>query len=112
MAVQLITAVERYQGLSSDSKPGSGGVPAPSYVGASFTELDTGSSFSWDGAVWRQATVGQNAVAAGGPGPQGRQQLSVFDEILLELRRLRQGLIQAPDCICTEIEGDLTPNEE
>lgn len=49
MAV-LITTINRYQGLSGDSKPGA----AP--AGSTFYEVDTGDWFVWDGDSWEAYT--------------------------------------------------------
>jgi hypothetical protein len=49
MAV-LITTINRYQGVSGDSKPT--GAPA----GSTFYEVDTGDWFVWDGDSWEAYT--------------------------------------------------------
>ena len=46
MAVQLVTTVKNFIGLSSDSKP------AAAPVGSFFHETDTGNDFLWDGSSW------------------------------------------------------------
>lgn len=49
MAV-LITTINRYQGVSGDSKP----TDAP--AGSTFYEVDTGNWFVWDGDSWESYT--------------------------------------------------------
>lgn len=44
----LVTAIQTFQGLSSDVKPSD---PAPP-AGSTFLETDTGSTYVWDGAAW------------------------------------------------------------
>jgi hypothetical protein len=46
----LITTINRYQGVSGDSKPSD----AP--AGSTFYEVDTGSWFVWDGDSWEAYT--------------------------------------------------------
>ena len=48
MAVALITAMQRFVGVSSDTKP------AAPPVGSTFYETDTQTEYVWDGLVWRQ----------------------------------------------------------
>lgn len=49
MAVQLITQIKRYQGLSTDVKP-TEGLP----VGSTFHETDTNNKYVFNGATWTQ----------------------------------------------------------
>jgi len=51
MTVSLVTVINRYQGLSGDTKPTTG-VP----VGSTFYEVDTGDWFVWDGDSWEAYT--------------------------------------------------------
>ena len=46
MTVQLVTNIQRYIGLSNDTKP----TTPP--VGSTFYELNTGQGFVWDGSNW------------------------------------------------------------
>ncbi len=48
MAVQLITSIVTWQGLSNDTKPTGADVP----LGSKFYELNTGKKFIWDGTSW------------------------------------------------------------
>ena len=47
MAVKLMGNIHNFIGLSSDTKPTTG-IP----VGSTFTELDTGAKFVWEGDTW------------------------------------------------------------
>ena len=46
MTVYLVTTIQRWQGLSTDTKP----TEAP--VGSTFWETNTGQGFIWDGSNW------------------------------------------------------------
>jgi len=47
MTVSLVTTIQRWIGLSTDTKPSS-----EVKVGSTFYELDTGQPFIWDGDAW------------------------------------------------------------
>lgn len=47
MAVILTTTIQRWIGLSSDTKPAS-----PTYSGSEFYETDTGRTYVWNGSAW------------------------------------------------------------
>lgn len=49
MTVVLVTAAQRFTGLSSDTKPTAGVRP-----GATFYESDTLTTFIFDGSAWSQ----------------------------------------------------------
>jgi len=46
MAVVLMRAINRYAGLSTDTKP------ASSVAGSTFYETDTGHTYIWQGSAW------------------------------------------------------------
>ena len=46
MAVTLVTVIQRWIGLDSDTKP------TPSHTGSTFYELNTGQEWLWDGSNW------------------------------------------------------------
>ena len=85
MAVTLLLPLpDAYAGLSGDAKPTASVVP-----GSTFVEFDTGRSFVWDGAVWRE-----NAALA-----QTLNGLRIIDESLdarreanRQLRAIRIGI--------------------
>jgi len=56
MAVTFEAAIQRFRGLSTDQKPGLipaqvGGLIASIPAGSTFTELDTGDLYVWNGSV-------------------------------------------------------------
>jgi len=46
MAVTLVTVIQRWIGLDSDTKP------TPEHAGSTFYELNTGKGWIWDGTYW------------------------------------------------------------
>ena len=52
MAVQMMSTIQRWEGLSTDNKPGEvGGAAAPTFVGSTFYETDTGRTYLWVGVL-------------------------------------------------------------
>jgi len=47
MSVELVSTIQRWIGLSTDTKPAS-----PDRVGSTFYELNTGQGWIWDGSNW------------------------------------------------------------
>lgn len=47
MAVQMMSTIQRWEGLSTDVKPA-----APTFVGSTFYETDTGRTYLWNGVAW------------------------------------------------------------
>ena len=50
MAVQMMSTINRWEGLSvagGDTKP-----PAPTFVGSTYYETDTGRTYLWNGVAW------------------------------------------------------------
>ena len=47
MTVQLVSSIQRWIGLDSDTKPAS-----PEFVGSTFYEHNTGKGWIWDGTYW------------------------------------------------------------
>ena len=47
MAVQMMSTIQRWEGLSTDAKPA-----APTFVGSTFYETDTGRTYLWNGVAW------------------------------------------------------------
>jgi len=82
MAVKLEGSINRYLGLSTDSKPVgdfASGQIIP--VGSSFMETDTGRIYRWNGGGWKYAEPSDETAA-------------LLTVIYLELQELRQ-LVQA-----------------
>ena len=48
MAVIKVSTIQRWVGLSTDTKPA-----APDYSGSTFYEYDTGRTYVWDGTAWQ-----------------------------------------------------------
>ncbi len=52
MVVQMISTINRWEGLSTDNKPGEvGGAAAPTFVGSTIYETDTGRTYMWLGVL-------------------------------------------------------------
>ena len=49
MTVQLLSSIQRWIGLDSDTKPTSSQID---YVGSTFYETNTGKGWIWDGTYW------------------------------------------------------------
>ncbi len=47
MAIQMMSTIQRWEGLSTDTKPA-----APTFVGSTFYETDTGRTYLWNGVLW------------------------------------------------------------
>jgi len=47
MTVQMMSTIQRWEGLSGDVKPA-----APTFVGSTFYETDTGRTYLWNGVAW------------------------------------------------------------
>ena len=50
MAVQMMSTIQRWEGLSvagGDTKP-----VAPTFVGSTYYETDTGRTYLWNGVIW------------------------------------------------------------
>ncbi len=48
MTVGLVTTIQRWVGLSTDTKP----TPTAQQAGSTFYETNTGEAFIWNGAEW------------------------------------------------------------
>lgn len=59
MTVQLVATVQRFQGLSTDTKP----TVAP--VGSEFVETNTSARYVWDGTSWLGIAAGSYIKAHG-----------------------------------------------
>ena len=46
MAVKLVTSIQKWIGLSTDTKP------TPDKIGSTFFETNTGQEFIWNGSNW------------------------------------------------------------
>ena len=46
MTVTLVTVIQRWIGLSTDTKP------TPTHIGSTFYETNTGQNWIWDGTSW------------------------------------------------------------
>lgn len=85
MTVALLAGFAHYQGTSVDDKPTEGIV-----TGSTFRETDTGATFVYDGATWKQTWV---TVAGPDGKPIGRETNIILEELLLETKLLRHGLV-------------------
>jgi hypothetical protein len=59
MAVRKVATIDRWIGLSTDTKPTS------ARVGSTFKELDSGKDFVWSGIEWKQDLSMMYAVKMG-----------------------------------------------
>lgn len=69
MATRLEGSIQRWLGLSSDTKPGTGSQPDGSTialvdipVGSSFLESDTGTIYRWTGTAWVAPAPDQRVI--------------------------------------------------
>ena len=54
MAVTELTAIRKWVGLDSDTKPTVATMGDEAYVGNEFYELNTGQNWIWDGTDWTE----------------------------------------------------------
>lgn len=84
MAVKLIATIQRFTGLSTDTKP------TGIRKGSTFLEFDTGKKLIWQNSEWREDTSGPVSVNA-------------FNEAHSALRRLAE--LQYANSIANEERG-------
>ena len=78
MAIKLITTIQRWQGLSTDSKP------TASSEGSIFDELDTGRVFKWVDNVWIEDF--SEPLTTGKAHEYNNESRRIMEKILLEVK--------------------------